>query len=153
MPVVSLAQTTKTATTQKGLTFCGVPFGISVTDFSNKTKSMSDSLANLVGVKKCIIYSPNVNLPKKSNIACSVQVSFEDDYGTWVLTGFDMLRAILVAKYGNYTEYKDYNGRLVLTWKLSNGMISLERAKEYAVIDYYDFASMKKAYPNIFKNL
>lgn len=140
----------------KGLTFCSVPFGISVEDFKARatTGSLQDSLANLVGAKKCIIYVPNVSLPKKPNIACSVEVSFGDDYGAWVIYGFDMLRNILVAKYGSqYHESKDNDGRQKLIWSLPYGEVSLKRGKENAVISYYDYAAMKKAFPSLFKML
>lgn len=143
------------ATAAKGLTFCGVPFGINVEDFEARAcnKALKDSLANIVGAKECIIFVPNVNLPKKPNIACSVEVSFGDDYGVWAIYGFDMMRNILAAKYGQFHESEDKEGRQKLIWQLPYGEISLKRGKENVVISYYDYSALKKAFPSLFKML
>lgn len=141
--------------TAKGLTFCGVPFGINVEDFKARAcnEALKDSLANIVGAKECIIYVPNVNLPKKPNIACGVEVSFGDNYGAWAIYGFDMIRCILASKYGNFQESKDANGRQKLIWQLPYGEISLKRGKESVVISYYDYTALKKAFPSLIKML
>lgn len=152
---ISTAIAQNRTTPTKSLMFCGVPFGIDVDEFKAKTATdaLEDSLASLVGAKKCII-ATNVNLPKRPKIVCGVEVSFGDDYGTWVLYGFDVLRSVLSAKYGTqYHESKDDDGRQKLIWSLPYGEVSLKRGKERAVISYYDYAALKKAFPSLFKML
>lgn len=156
IPLFVEAQTKTTAS--KTMSFCGVPFGISVEEFKQKacTDVLRDSLANLVGAKKCAIYAPNVNIPRSTRFktVCSLEVSFGDDYGVWVLTGYDLLRNILCAKYGQYQESEDHNnGRQELKWVLPYGEISLRRGKEDAVISYYDYSALKKELSGLFKML
>lgn len=155
LPMIVGAQTKTNAT--KTISFCGVPFGISVEEFKQKacTDELHDSLANLVGAKKCII-APNVNIPRSTRFrtVCSLEISFGDDYGVWVLTGYDLLRNMLCAKYGQYQESENHNnGKQKLIWQLPYGEISLRRGKEDAVISYYDYSALKKELPELFKML
>lgn len=82
IPFAVFAQTTKSSTSRKGMTFCGVPFGISVDEFKNRacTQELRDSLAKMVGAEECVIYNPNLNvgLVKGVNIAYGVSLSFSD---------------------------------------------------------------------------
>uniref|UniRef100_UPI004056BDEF hypothetical protein n=1 Tax=Alistipes sp. TaxID=1872444 RepID=UPI004056BDEF len=139
----------------KIMSFCGVPFGIDSEEFDRRAGSVElrDSIALMVGADNCRIMKSNVTLRVKPKIACTLEVTIGDKYGVWVLYGLDLLKNMLKIKYGDYQEFTDYQGRKMYVWKLSYGEVSLYRSDEDAVIHYYDYNALKKAFPSLLKML
>lgn len=139
----------------KIMSFCGVPFGIDTEEFDRRVETIElrDSIARMVGAEKCSIKKSNVTLRVKPKIACTLEVTIGDKYGIWVLSGLDLLKNMLTIKYGNYQEFTDYDGRKMYVWKLSYGEVSLYRSSEEAVIHYFDYNALKKAFPSLLKML
>ncbi len=138
--------------------FCNVPLGIDTEVFKARvcTESMRDSLAELVGASMCVIYHPNLSIPypQRLRTVCSAGVTFGGDYGTWIIQGFELLRNILTAKYGEPSyETTDRDGKPLLVWVMDYGEVTLKRDHEEATIKYVDYAALKQELPLLFKML
>lgn len=152
----NIAGQNRTKSAAQNLSFCGVPMGIPVHEFSDKvcTRQMRDSIAGLVGADECIIFVPNVDLArgKDLQIVANISVEFGSEYGGWVINGKTLLRTLLAAKYGNY-EVINENSSTKYIWHLQNGEIVLSISKTSASIKYFDFAAIRKAYSELYKDL
>lgn len=156
LPMVAVSQTRQS--TPQAVKVFGIPLGITADEFNNKAKVLNDSLANMLHVKEASVFLTMYEGYTGDKIVWQAFAKAKNNFLSPSVASSRVI-AVLSAKYGAPNESMTCDGIKSLRWDFKGGYIQVWNEllygdkKETFYMQFVDYTALKKAEPELYKDL
>lgn len=150
LPMLAWGQT---RTSTQSISVFGIPLGITAGEFRSKQDAIKNDIPQIVGSKDARLIISMYTGYKDSDIIWHAVLVVESEYVS-VSNEVNTITNVLNAKYGKPENSYEIN-KPCLRWSLKNGCVTAwsENGGKTFYVKFVDYAALRKAQPQLFKNL
>lgn len=150
LPMLAWGQT---RTSTQSISVFGIPLGITAVEFRSKQDAIKNDIPQIVGSKDARLIISMYTGYKDSDIIWHAVLVVESEYVS-VSNEVNTITNVLNAKYGKPENSYEIN-KPCLRWSLKNGCVTAwsENGGKTFYVKFVDYAALRKAQPQLFKNL